>query len=135
VPAGDLYVVVQVSANELFVRDGEDLVTVIDVSVAKASLGTTVELPGLDGPVTINVPAGTQPGSVIEVSGRGMTSLRGRRRGDIRAVVAVHVPTRLDDAERMSMEVLAETLPDAPESQGGIFDRIRSALAGNAGRS
>ncbi len=133
-PAGDLYVVVQVEGDERFVRDGEDLVTVVDLSVAKASLGASLTLEGLDGPVEIDVPAGTQPGSVIEVSGRGMPSLRGRRRGDLRAVVSVHVPTRLDDAERLSMEVLAETLPDAPESQGGIFDRIKTALSGSAGR-
>jgi molecular chaperone DnaJ len=133
-PAGDLYVVVQVAADNRFVRDGEDLVTVIDLSIARAALGATVELPALDGTLEVEVPAGTQPGAVIEVSGRGMPSLRGRRRGDIRAVVSVFVPTQLDDAERISMEVLAETLPDAPPAAGGIFDRIRSALSGNTGR-
>lgn len=134
-PAGDLYVVVQVGEDQRFVRDGDDLVTVVDLSVAKAALGATVELDGLEGPIEVPIPAGTQPGAVIEVQGQGMPSVRGRRRGDLRAVVSVHVPTKLDDAERVSMEVLAETLPDAPDAQPGIFDRIRSALAGNAGRS
>ena len=80
-PPGDLYVVVQVAEDERFVRDGEDLVTVVDVSIAKAALGTSVELDGLDGVIEIDVPPGTQPGSVIEVAGRGMPSLRGRRLG------------------------------------------------------
>jgi len=127
-------VVVQVTAHPLFVRDGDDLVTVTDLSVAKAALGSQIVLDGLDGPVTVEIPAGTQPGAVIEIQGRGMPSLHGRRHGDIRAVVSVHVPTRLDDAERMSFEVLAETLPDAPEAQTGLFDRIRNALSGNVGR-
>ncbi len=134
-PPGDLYVVVQVAEDERFVRDGDDLVTVVDVSIAKAALGTTVELAGLEGPLLVDVPAGTQPGVVLEIAGQGMPSIRGRRRGDLRAVISVHVPTSLDDAERVSMEVLAETLPDAAEAQPGIFDRIRSALAGSSGRN
>lgn len=134
-PPGDLYVVVQVAADDRFVRDGEDLVCVIDLSVARAALGAAVEIDGIDGPVEVDVPAGTQPGEVIEIRDRGMPSLRGRRRGDIRAVVSVHVPTDLDESQRSAFQQLAETLPDAPERQAGLFDRIRSALSGNVGRS
>src|SRR6185436_6127044 len=71
-PPGDLYVVVRVRADERFVRQGDDLVTVLDVPAAQAALGATLEAPTLDGPVSVDVPAGTQPGEVIVLSGRGM---------------------------------------------------------------
>jgi molecular chaperone DnaJ len=132
-PPGDLYVVVQVLADERFVRDGDDLVCVVDLSIARAALGADLVIDGLDGEIEIEVPAGTQPGSVISVKGRGMPSVRGRRRGDVRAVVSVHVPQRLDDQQRASLERLAQTLPDSPSRQGGLIDRIRGALGGAFG--
>ena len=61
-PPGDLYVVVRVADDERFLRDGEDLVTVIDVPAPMAALGTTVQVPTLDGDVALEIPAGTQPG-------------------------------------------------------------------------
>ena len=132
-PPGDLYVVVQLQPDERFVRDGKDLVCVVDVSIAKAALGTSVTLEGLDGPVVVDVPAGTQPGAVISIAGKGMPPLRGGRRGDLRAVVSVHVPERLDSEQRAALAALAESLPDGPEKQPGLFDRIRRAVAGTAG--
>jgi molecular chaperone DnaJ len=115
------------------VRDGDDLVCVVDLSIARAALGADLVIDGLDGEIEIEVPAGTQPGSVISVKGRGMPSVRGRRRGDVRAVVSVHVPQRLDDQQRASLERLAQTLPDSPSRQGGLIDRIRGALGGAFG--
>ena len=129
-PAGDLYVVVQIAQHDRFVRDGKDLVCVVDLSIAKAALGASFVLDGIDGEVELDVPAGTQPGDVISVSGHGMPGLRGGRRGDLRAVVSVHVPQRLDEAQRSALEELAETLPDSAESQPGLFDRIKRALGG-----
>jgi len=134
-PAGDLYVVVQIAADERFVRDGKDLVSVVDVSIAKAALGVALTLPGIDGDVELEVPAGTQPGTMLKVSGHGMPGLRGGRRGDLRAVVSVHVPERLDAEQREALESLAETLPDTAERREGLFDRIRRALGGAAGHS
>jgi len=64
-----------------------------------------------------------------------MPGLRGGRRGDLRAVVSVHVPERLDAEQREALESLAETLPDTAERREGLFDRIRRALGGAAGHS
>src|SRR3954470_6002313 len=64
-PPGDLYVVVRVREDERFLRDGEDLVTVVDLPAPLPALGTTVDVPTLDGPVPLQVPAGTQPGETI----------------------------------------------------------------------
>ena len=71
-PNGDLYVVVRVAEDERFLRDGGDLITVIDVAAPLAALGTTVQVPTLDGPIQVEIKAGTQPGETITLGGRGM---------------------------------------------------------------
>ena len=67
-PPGDLYVLVRVLADERFLRDGDDLVTVIDVPAPRAALGTTVQVPTLDGDVPLDIPAGTQPGETHDAA-------------------------------------------------------------------
>jgi molecular chaperone DnaJ len=88
-PAGDLYVLVGVAEDERFVRDGNDLISVIDVPAPAAALGAKLTVPTLDGEEEVEVPAGTQPGTVITLRGRGMPSLRRGRPGDQRVVVTV----------------------------------------------
>src|SRR5205085_6434458 len=97
-PAGDLYVLIRVREDPRFVRDGEDLVTAVDVSAPLAALGTTVEVPTLDGPVELEIPPGTQPHEALVIRGAGMPPLRGRgrRHGDLRVMVNVVVPRHLD---------------------------------------
>ena len=74
-PNGDLYVVVRVHEDERFVRDGDDLHTVIDVAAPLAALGTTVQVPTLDGEIPVEIPAGTQPGEVDHAARAGMPPL------------------------------------------------------------
>ena len=99
-PAGDLYVLVRVRADERFVREGDDLITALDVPAPLAALGATLEVPILDGTVPIEVAAGTQPGEILTVRGQGMPSLRGGRRGNLRVVVNVVIPRRLSETQR-----------------------------------
>ena len=99
-PPGDLYVLVRVAADERFVRDGDNLLTAVDVSAPLAALGTTIEVPTLDGPTDLEIPAGTQPHETLVLRGRGMPSLRGRRHGDLRVVVNVVIPRRLTAEQR-----------------------------------
>lgn len=132
-PAGDLHVIVRVAPDPDFVRDGDDLYSIADISVATAALGTTLSFEPPAGVVDVSVPAGSQPGAVISVKGKGMPSVRGRRHGDLKVVLAVHVPTELDDSQRELFEQLARSLPDQPSRRGGLLDRIRSALASAAG--
>lgn len=129
-PAGDLYVVIRVGEDERFIRDGDDLLSVADLSVASAALGKSIVFTPPAGEVTVEVPAGSQPGDVITVSGKGMPSVHGRRHGDLRVVLAVHVPRSLTDSERGHFEALGASLSDEPPRKAGIFDRIRSALGG-----
>src|SRR5215218_7589762 len=103
-PAGDLYVVVRVKEDERFIRDREDLVTVVDVAAPRAALGTTIQVPTLDGDVPLEVPAGTQPGDTIVMAGRGLPPLQRGRTGDLRVVVNVVIPRRLNKEQRDLLE-------------------------------
>jgi molecular chaperone DnaJ len=130
-PSGDLYVVVRVAEDERFLRDGEDLVTVVDVPAPLAALGTTVEVPTLDGPVPVEVAAGTQPGETIVLRGRGMPPLARGRTGDLKVVVSVATPRRLTREQRDLLERFAETLTEEnSRTEEGMLAKLRRALAG-----
>ncbi len=112
-PPGNLYVQVRVQEHPVFVRDEEDLVFRMGINIAEAALGSTKSVPTLDGEdVDMDIPAGTQSGSFFRVRGYGVPRLRrdGRatnRRGDIRVVVDVNVPGKLNKYQRGLMENLA----------------------------
>ncbi len=128
-PPGDLYVLIHVREDPRFVRDGNDLVTAVDVSAPLAALGTTVEVPTVDGPVDLEIPAGTQPHETLTVRGRGMPALRGRRTGDLRVVVNVVIPRNLNREQKQLLEELAGSLTDHHlRSEEGVFGKIRRAF-------
>jgi molecular chaperone DnaJ len=130
-PAGDLYVQIRVRQDPRFVRDQNDLVTVIDVAATLAALGTTVSVPTIDGEVELEIPAGTQPNETLVVRGEGMPSLRGRHRGDLRAVVNVVIPRRLKRDQRELLERLSESLTDDNlRSEESVFGKLRRAFGG-----
>ncbi|HVW19005.1 MAG TPA: molecular chaperone DnaJ [Solirubrobacteraceae bacterium] len=112
-PDGDLYVLVSVRPDARFVRDGDDLVTVLDVPAPLAALGTTVDVETLDGTEPLEVPAGTQPGETLTLRGRGMPLLRRTgRHGDLRVIVDVVVPRHLTGEQRELLERLSATITD-----------------------
>ena len=129
-PAGDLYVLVAVEADERFVRDGDDLVTALDVAAPLAALGTMVEVPTLDGPVDVEVEAGTQAGETITLRGKGMPVLRRPgRRGDLRAVVNVVVPRRLSGEQRELLQRLADSITEENlRGSESVFEKLRRTL-------
>jgi molecular chaperone DnaJ len=132
-PAGDLYVVVRVREDDRFVREGDDLITALDVAAPLAALGGTLEVPTLEGNASIELPAGTQPGEVLTLRGAGMPALRRSRRGDLRVVVNVVVPRRLSPEQRELMERLNDTLSDENlRSQESVFAKLRRALGSQA---
>ena len=131
-PAGDLYVQVQVEASEHLLRDGDDLICVLDVPAPSAALGVTLDVEGLDGAVAVKVPAATQPGEIIELEGLGMPQLRRpERRGALRVVINVVIPRRLTDEQRSLNEQLANSLTEenlaAPEGLGAKLRRLLSS--------
>src|SRR5215211_4311827 len=130
-PPGDLYVVVRVREDERFLRDGDDLVTVIDVPAPRAALGTTIEVPTFDGPVPVEIPAGTQPGETILLRGRGMPPLSRGRTGDLRVVVNVEIPRRLTREQRDLLERFADTITeDNSRADEGMLAKLKRVLAG-----
>jgi molecular chaperone DnaJ len=130
--SGDLYLLVRVLDDERFVRDGDDLVSVVDLPAPAAALGTTVPVETLEGTEDIPIPAGTQPGTVISLRGRGMPSLRRGARGDQRVVVNVVIPRKLSDDQRELLEQFAATLGEenlrAHDEDGSLFARVRRAF-------
>ncbi len=128
-PPGDLYVLVRVRADERFVREGDDLITALDVAAPLASLGATLQAPTLEGSAPVEVPPGTQPGSVLTVRGEGMPSLRGGRRGNLRVVVNIVIPRHLDDRQRELLGELNDTLTDHNlNSEESVFAKLRRVL-------
>jgi molecular chaperone DnaJ len=130
-PPGDLYVGVRVREDERFLRDGDDLVTVVDVAASLAALGGTIQVPTLDGEVPVDLPAGTQPGETITLGGRGMPPLGRGRTGDLRVVVSVAIPRRLTKRQRELLEELNGSLTDENlREDEGMLAKLKRALAG-----
>jgi molecular chaperone DnaJ len=129
-PSGDLYVEVRIAEHELFERDGRDLLAEVSVPVTQAALGGTVTVPTVhDDEVEVVVPAGTQPGAVLRVRQAGLPGHGGGRRGDLKLLVRVLVPTDLDADQRALLEQLAELRGEHLASQGrGLFTRLREAF-------
>ena len=130
-PPGDLYVLIRVREDPRFVRDGDDLVTVVDVPAPLAALGTVVDVPTVDGPVELEIPPGTQPHEILVVRGAGMPALRGRRRGNLRVVVNVQIPRHLDREQRELLERLADSMTDHNlRSDEGVLGKLKRAFGG-----
>jgi len=129
-PAGDLYLLVAVRADERFVRDGDDLVTAIDVAAPLAALGTELAAPTLDGDVDVEIEPGTQPGETIILRGRGMSVLqRPGRRGDLRVIVNVVVPRRLTREQRDLTRRLADSITEENlRSDESLLGKLKRAL-------
>jgi molecular chaperone DnaJ len=128
---GDLYVVVRVAPDERFVRDGNDLVTVVDLAAPDAALGTKITVPTLDGDEEVEIEPGTQPGTVLTLRGKGMPSLRRGRRGDQRVVVNVVIPRKLTADQRDLLKQFAASLGEENLQKDGdesLFARVKRAL-------
>ena len=125
-PAGDLYVVLHVKANEVFQRDGDDLVCEVPIGFVQAALGAEVEVPTLAGKASIRIPSGTQSGTIFRLKGKGVKNVQGYGHGDLHIRVLVEVPTHLNNAQRAKLQEFAE-LCDAnvnPMSRG-FFDKAK----------
>jgi molecular chaperone DnaJ len=130
--SGDLFVHVSIKPHERFIRDGNDLVTVLDVPAPMAALGAKLAVPTLEGEEDLHIRPGTQPGEAYELRGRGMPLLRRPgRRGDLRIIVNVVIPRQLNDEQRKLMQRLAETMTDAnTKSEESMFAKLKRVLHG-----
>ena len=128
-PPGDLYIVVHVRAHEFFQRAGDDLLLSLPVSFTQAALGSLLSIPTLNGNKEVQIPAGTQPGEVINLRGEGFPHLKGYGKGDLRVEVKVVVPRHLTERQRDLLQKLAaDEDPNkaykAPAPHKGWLDRV-----------
>ena len=107
-PKGDLYVVLSIRPHDFFERHGHDLHCVIPISFPQAALGAEFEIPGIDGPVSIKIPEGTQSGKELRMRGRGVPYLNEKGSGDLIVKVIVQIPRKLTRAQRELVAKLAE---------------------------
>ena len=128
-PAGDLFVFVHVKEHPRFRREHADLVGTLKLGFAQASLGAEVEFQGLDGPVAVKVPPGTQPGDVLTLPERGLPRLGKQGRGALKVHVALDVPKKLSHEEQELLRRWAELRGEQVASGGrGLFHRVRDAF-------
>lgn len=97
---GDLYVAVRVKSHSDFDRDGSNLVTAVEISMAQAALGAEIDVPTLEEKVKMKVPSGTQPGAVFRLKGKGLPDMYSSVRGDIYVRAVVVVPRKLNAEEK-----------------------------------
>lgn len=125
-PSGDLYVVLHVTAHDIFQRDDDNLLCDIPIAFTQAALGAEVEVPTLGGKAHIRVPAGTQHGTVFRLKGRGVKNVQGHGTGDLMVRVLVEVPTRLNVAQQEKLEEFARLCDDDVNPQKtSFFKRAR----------
>jgi curved DNA-binding protein len=106
---GDLYIITAVHPHPYFRREGLDVLVDVPISIYEALAGAKVEVPTLDGPVTLTIPPGTSSGSKMRVKGRGIE--RAAEKGDQFCVIKIIVPKDLDADEKSSIENLAKKHP------------------------
>jgi molecular chaperone DnaJ len=118
--------VLHVKEHEIFKRDGDDLLCEVPVSFIQATLGAEIEVPTLEGKAMLKIPAGTQPGTVFRVKGKGVKNLQGYGHGDLHVRVQVEVPSRLSHEQRAKLQEFAALCDgnEAPLAQG-FFEKAK----------
>lgn len=107
-PPGDLYVVIRVTPDDVFERQGQNLIISREISMVEASIGHRLEVPTLDDPVNLDIPGGTQSGEVFRLRGLGMPHLGSAHNGDLLVEIKVKTPTRLTDRQKELLKEFAE---------------------------
>ncbi len=139
-PPGDLYVFLHVKPHPRFRRQGRDVMSEIEVSFVRATLGGPVDVPTLDGVEPLTVPEGTQPGDVFRLRSRGLPDLtRPQSRGDQHVVVRVKTPTHLNEKQKRLLQEFAEVSGEdlgkgavaGQHNEGGFFEWMRNLFTGH----
>ncbi len=127
-PAGDLYVQIQVEPHRYFQREGDDLICRVEISYAQVVLGDDIEVPTIDGKVSLKIPAGTASQSVFRLKGKGIPHLQGHGRGDQHVQVLVEIPRNLVGREKDLIKELMQIQNEKRENKS-IFDRVKEIIS------
>ena len=130
-PNGNLLIEIQVKSHAFFQRRDNTILLNLNINVAQAALGAEIEVPTVDGPQKLSIPAGTQPGKTFTLKGRGVPFVRSSGRGDQIVIVNVDIPARLSAEQRKLFEDLAHTLGSEVKPQERSFlDKLKEVLGG-----
>ncbi len=127
-PNGDLYVFINVKEDEIFIREGDDVVIEIPLSFAEAALGCKKEIPTpLSGTYRIAIPEGTQSGKILRVRGEGMPNVHGQGRGDLLVKISVETPINLTEKQKRLLEEFSklEEPKNSPRKKT-FFEKIKA---------
>ena len=128
-PPGNLYLVIQVQPHKYFRRQDNNILLDLNINVAQATLGDEVDVPTVDGQDKLRIPAGTQPGKVIRMRGKGVPHLRTNGRGDQLVIVNISIPTSINGEQRELFEKLGSSLgTEVVPQERGFFDKLRDVL-------
>lgn len=131
-PPGDLYIIIRVRKHDYFERRGSDLWCQIKISFALAALGTTVEVRTIDATERLHIAAGTQPGEVYTLRGKGMPDPSNGMVGDLNVLIKVETPTRLNDEQKTLLKQFAESRGEEviDSREKSLFERVKDAFSG-----
>ncbi|MBS0364225.1 MAG: molecular chaperone DnaJ [Proteobacteria bacterium] len=133
-PPGDLYVEIQVREHPIFTREAQHLSCEVPVSFATAALGGSIDVPTLEGDVSLKVPAETQSGRVFRLRDKGVKPVRGGGRGDLFCRVVIETPVNLTGAQCDLVRQLEESLKAHPgrhaPREKGFFEGVRRFFSG-----
>ncbi|PTY05038.1 molecular chaperone DnaJ [Verrucomicrobia bacterium LW23] len=125
-PSGDLYIIIHVKSHPVFTRDGTDLFCDVPISFAKATLGSEIQVPTLEGTANLKVPAGTASDTTFRLRGKGVPELGGRGHGDLHVRVRVQVPTKLTADQKAKLQAFAEACGEnVPGEDPGMFQKVK----------
>jgi molecular chaperone DnaJ len=128
-PRGDLYCYVRIKPHEFLQRDGSNLIAVVPISFTQAALGTTIDVPSLDGTKGLRIPPGTQYGNIFRIKGQGLPDMRTHRTGDELVQVTIETPTKLNSEQQELLRKFAETESKrvSPKS-ASFFEKLKKHL-------
>ncbi|MBX2873804.1 MAG: molecular chaperone DnaJ [Saprospiraceae bacterium] len=127
-PSGDLLINIEEKPHDKLQRDGMNLIHELYLNFADAALGTSVEVPTIDGRVKIKIPAGTQPGKIFRLKGKGLPSVQSYGKGDQLIHVNVWTPKKLSDSDRTLLEKMRDLpnfKPQPGKSEKGFFEKMK----------
>ncbi len=131
-PAGDLYIVIRVKADEFFDREGDDIYCEVPLTFSQAALGDEIEIPTLTEKVKLKIPAGTQTGTYFRLRGKGVPRLRGTGQGDQHVKVVVVTPSKLTDEQKDLLRQFSGLSGEQThEQEQSFFDRMKRAFRGD----
>jgi molecular chaperone DnaJ len=125
-PPGDLYVLLRVREHPIFERHNDDLHCQVPINIAQAALGSEIEVPTLEAPEKLRIPAGTQTDSQFRMRSKGVPQVHGGRRGDLVVHIKVTVPKKLTREQRELFKQLLDVLPtDNTPTEKGLFEKVK----------